>query len=198
MFNRSLGANLQVRHLLDNGSLYFPPFDAGSFRQDIHWANYKCVSSNTVGTIFSRDLSVKAGKLRFNHYAQAPMQLLHKIPRVFTMAWPFPIFLRIQFTHCLLIPTVGATTRQSSINIMIQKYKIRALSLAVTYSSNAIYRHLSRTMLRWHRGCKNHHSTFIHRWREVSTTQLCTFIFVLIHIQTHRLCLFVHSFVPVV
>lgn len=59
---------LQVRHLLDNGSLYFPPFDAGSFRQDIHWASYKCVSSNTVGTIFSRDLSVKAGKLRFNHY----------------------------------------------------------------------------------------------------------------------------------
>lgn len=60
--------HLQVRHLLDNGSLYFPPFDAGSFRQDIHWASYKCVSSNTVGTIFSRDLSVKAGKLRFNHH----------------------------------------------------------------------------------------------------------------------------------
>lgn len=52
---------LQVRHILANGSLLFPAFDAGSFRQDVHWAIYKCVASNSVGTIVSRDMQVKAG-----------------------------------------------------------------------------------------------------------------------------------------
>lgn len=51
----------QVRHLLENGSLYFPAFEAGSFRQDIHWASYRCVVANSVGAIVSRDLVVKAG-----------------------------------------------------------------------------------------------------------------------------------------
>ena len=52
---------LQVRHLLDNGSLYFPPFEADTFRQDLHWAVYKCLASNAVGTIISADLMIKAG-----------------------------------------------------------------------------------------------------------------------------------------
>lgn len=56
----------QVRHILGNGSLYFPAFDAGSFRQDVHWAIYKCVASNAVGTIVSRDMSVKAGRLQLH------------------------------------------------------------------------------------------------------------------------------------
>lgn len=42
--------------------MYFPKFETGAFRQDVHWATYKCVASNSGGTIISRDLSVKAGK----------------------------------------------------------------------------------------------------------------------------------------
>lgn len=53
--------SFQIRHILSNGSLYFPPFEAEAFRQDVHWATYKCISSNTIGTIVSRDISVKAG-----------------------------------------------------------------------------------------------------------------------------------------
>lgn len=52
-----------MRHILGNGSLLFPAFDAGSFRQDVHWAAYKCVASNSVGSIVSRDMSVKAGNV---------------------------------------------------------------------------------------------------------------------------------------
>ncbi|KAJ6641875.1 Down syndrome cell adhesion molecule-like protein Dscam2 [Pseudolycoriella hygida] len=56
--------NKDVRHILANGSLFFPAFDAGSFRQDVHWAIYKCVASNSVGTIVSRDMSVKAVQMK--------------------------------------------------------------------------------------------------------------------------------------
>lgn len=50
----------KVRHLLSNGSLYFPSFDAETFRQDVHWTLYKCIATNNVGTIISRDLHLKA------------------------------------------------------------------------------------------------------------------------------------------
>lgn len=53
----------KIRHILSNGSLYFPPFDVGALRQDIHWEIYKCVASNTIGKIISRDVSVKASML---------------------------------------------------------------------------------------------------------------------------------------
>lgn len=53
---------LQVQHIFTNGSLHFPPFAAEEFRQDVHWAIYRCTASNTVGTIISRDVIVKAGK----------------------------------------------------------------------------------------------------------------------------------------
>ena len=52
----------QIRHILGNGSLYFPPFQGESFRQDVHWATYRCIAVNTVGTIVSRDVFVKSGK----------------------------------------------------------------------------------------------------------------------------------------
>lgn len=59
---------LQIRHILENGSLYFPKFDATAFRQDVHWTVYKCIASNAGGTIISRDLSIKAGKKpKFNY-----------------------------------------------------------------------------------------------------------------------------------
>lgn len=61
-------AFLQIRHILENGSLYFPKFDATAFRQDVHWTVYKCIASNAGGTIISRDLSIKAGKKqKFNY-----------------------------------------------------------------------------------------------------------------------------------
>lgn len=52
----------QIRHILGNGSLYFPPFQGESFRQDVHWATYKCIAANSIGTIVSRDVFIKAGK----------------------------------------------------------------------------------------------------------------------------------------
>ena len=51
-----------IRIVLGNGSIYFPPFEAEVFRQDVHWAVYRCVVSNSVGTIVSRDVTVRAGK----------------------------------------------------------------------------------------------------------------------------------------
>lgn len=50
-----------IRTILSNGSLYFPPFKADSFRQDVHWAVYRCVLTNSVGTVVSRDVILRAG-----------------------------------------------------------------------------------------------------------------------------------------
>ncbi|XP_033606866.1 Down syndrome cell adhesion molecule-like protein Dscam2 isoform X4 [Cryptotermes secundus] len=49
-----------IRLVLNNGSIYFPPFDAEVFRQDVHWAVYRCVVANSVGTIISREVTVRA------------------------------------------------------------------------------------------------------------------------------------------
>lgn len=62
---------LQIRHILENGSLYFPKFDTTGFRQDVHWTVYKCIASNAGGTIISRDLSIKAGKREFQFNAKS-------------------------------------------------------------------------------------------------------------------------------
>lgn len=51
-----------IRHVLENGTIYFPPFEAEAFRQDVHWAIYKCAAVNSVGAIISRDVTVRAGK----------------------------------------------------------------------------------------------------------------------------------------
>jgi hypothetical protein len=51
-----------IRIVLSNGSIYFPPFEAEVFRQDVHWSVYRCVVSNSVGTIVSRDVTIRAGK----------------------------------------------------------------------------------------------------------------------------------------
>jgi hypothetical protein len=53
-----------IRIVLDNGSIYFPPFEAEVFRQDVHWAVYRCLAANSVGTIVSREVTVRAGKVR--------------------------------------------------------------------------------------------------------------------------------------
>ncbi|XP_076641621.1 cell adhesion molecule Dscam2 isoform X4 [Halictus rubicundus] len=49
-----------IRHVLGNGTIYFPGFEAEVFRQDVHWAIYKCSAVNSVGAIVSRDVTVRA------------------------------------------------------------------------------------------------------------------------------------------
>ncbi|XP_022243949.1 Down syndrome cell adhesion molecule-like protein Dscam2 isoform X2 [Limulus polyphemus] len=49
-----------LRISLSNGTLVFPPFRSESFRQDIHSLAYRCVASNSLGKVGSRDIQVKA------------------------------------------------------------------------------------------------------------------------------------------
>lgn len=49
-----------------NGNLLFPPFRAEDYRQEVHAQVYACLARNTVGTIHSRDVNVRAGKLLYN------------------------------------------------------------------------------------------------------------------------------------
>lgn len=53
-----------VRHILPNGSLYFPAFSEASFRLSVHKADYQCIANNNVGTIISRIAKLRAGKGR--------------------------------------------------------------------------------------------------------------------------------------
>ncbi|KOX73570.1 Down syndrome cell adhesion molecule-like protein Dscam2 [Melipona quadrifasciata] len=46
-----------IRHVLGNGTIHFPGFEAEVFRQDVHWAIYKCSAVNSVGAIVSRDVT---------------------------------------------------------------------------------------------------------------------------------------------
>ncbi|XP_023243550.1 Down syndrome cell adhesion molecule-like protein Dscam2 [Centruroides sculpturatus] len=50
-----------LRHVRPDGSLVFPPFRAEDYRQDVHDDIYRCVASNSVGNIFSREVQVRAG-----------------------------------------------------------------------------------------------------------------------------------------
>ena len=52
---------LGIRHVLGNGTIHFPAFEAEAFRQDVHWAIYKCSAVNSVGAVVSRDVTVRAG-----------------------------------------------------------------------------------------------------------------------------------------
>lgn len=54
-----------IREMLVNGSMYFLPFGAESYRHDVHFASYRCQASNSVGRILGREINVKAGKLFF-------------------------------------------------------------------------------------------------------------------------------------
>jgi hypothetical protein len=50
-----------VRRVLRNGTLILLPFPPAAYRQDIHSTVYRCVASNAVGRIISRDVQVRAG-----------------------------------------------------------------------------------------------------------------------------------------
>lgn len=58
----SIGDVNGVRRVLRNGTLVLLPFQAAAYRQDIHNTIYRCVASNAVGRIISRDVQVRAGK----------------------------------------------------------------------------------------------------------------------------------------
>ncbi|XP_011496238.1 PREDICTED: Down syndrome cell adhesion molecule-like protein Dscam2 [Ceratosolen solmsi marchali] len=49
-----------IRRLLKNGTLVLLPFPAAAYRQDVHSATYRCVASNSVGRVLSRDVQVRA------------------------------------------------------------------------------------------------------------------------------------------
>lgn len=51
-----------LRKVLANGNLVFPPFRAEDYRQDVHAQVYSCLAKNSVGTINSRDVNVRAGR----------------------------------------------------------------------------------------------------------------------------------------
>lgn len=51
-----------IRTVFKNGTLVFHPFEAKDYRQDVHATTYRCSASNSVGTIVSRDVRIRAGK----------------------------------------------------------------------------------------------------------------------------------------
>lgn len=53
-----------IREVFGNGTIHFPAFEAEAFRQDVHWAIYKCSAINSVGAVVSRDVTVRAGNTR--------------------------------------------------------------------------------------------------------------------------------------
>ncbi|XP_015905678.1 cell adhesion molecule Dscam1 isoform X1 [Parasteatoda tepidariorum] len=49
-----------LRHVRHDGALVFPPFPAEDYRADVHATVYRCEVSNSVGTLGSRDVHVRA------------------------------------------------------------------------------------------------------------------------------------------
>ncbi|XP_014244458.1 Down syndrome cell adhesion molecule-like protein Dscam2 isoform X24 [Cimex lectularius] len=49
-----------LRQVLGNGNLVFPPFRAEDYRQEVHAQVYICLAKNSVGSIHSRDVNVRA------------------------------------------------------------------------------------------------------------------------------------------
>ncbi|XP_065340864.1 cell adhesion molecule Dscam1 isoform X20 [Cloeon dipterum] len=49
-----------LRQVMPNGNLVFPPFRAEDYRQEVHAQVYVCLARNSVGSIHSRDVHVRA------------------------------------------------------------------------------------------------------------------------------------------
>jgi len=54
-----------LRQDMSNGTLALLPFPPAMYRQDVHSSVYRCLATNDVGTIVSRDVHVRAGKLLY-------------------------------------------------------------------------------------------------------------------------------------
>lgn len=72
----SVGDVSGIRRVLRNGTLFLQPFMAAAYRQDIHSTIYRCVASNAVGRIISRDVQVRAGM--FNLYLKSRTGVMGK------------------------------------------------------------------------------------------------------------------------
>ncbi|KAL6426412.1 hypothetical protein ACFW04_009120 [Cataglyphis niger] len=73
----SITSILGIRHVLGNGTIHFPAFEAEAFRQDVHWAIYKCSAVNSVGAVVSRDVTVRAVVTqRYDPEVQSPSSFL--------------------------------------------------------------------------------------------------------------------------
>lgn len=46
-----------------NATLIFPPFAATAYRPDVHSTAYRCRASSPAGTILSREMRLRAGKM---------------------------------------------------------------------------------------------------------------------------------------
>ncbi|XP_049955421.1 Down syndrome cell adhesion molecule-like protein Dscam2 [Schistocerca serialis cubense] len=53
-----------LRQLLDNGTLLLAPFSADQYRPEVHSAAYRCAATNSVGTIVSRRVHVRAAVMK--------------------------------------------------------------------------------------------------------------------------------------
>ncbi|KAL3225756.1 hypothetical protein MRX96_049128 [Rhipicephalus microplus] len=51
-----------LRRVLQDGTLVFRAFGKSEYAADVHHATYRCSVTNSVGTIVSRDVKVRAGK----------------------------------------------------------------------------------------------------------------------------------------
>lgn len=51
-----------LRYQAPNGTLVFPPFSSNEFRNDVHHAIYRCVASNSLGRIVSREVRLRTGE----------------------------------------------------------------------------------------------------------------------------------------
>ena len=75
-----------IRHVSVDGSLVFPAFRADDWRLNVHSTSYYCLASNPLGSILSRDVSVRAGESQIllslvRHFIPAiPIQTLPNIP----------------------------------------------------------------------------------------------------------------------
>lgn len=61
-----------IREMLVNGSMYFLPFGAETYRHDVHSAVYRCQASNSVGRVLGREITVKAGEYLYFFASHRP------------------------------------------------------------------------------------------------------------------------------
>lgn len=73
-----------IREMLVNGSMYFLPFGAETYRHDVHSAVYRCQASNSVGRVLGREITVKAGEYLYFFTSDRLTS--------FTSPSPFPLF----------------------------------------------------------------------------------------------------------
>lgn len=60
--SNTVANNGRFRRIANNGSLTFLSFQSEDYRPDVHATVYRCIATNSVGTIVSREVHIKAGK----------------------------------------------------------------------------------------------------------------------------------------